>query len=470
MQADQAVGGYRVLGLLGKGGMAEVYEVESEKTGALYALKVFVCEQANAIFLKKRFWSEARVLSRLHHPRIVRVHDFGYADADERTPYYVMDLVLDATGVPCTLRNALDRGLSTEERIAAWYEDLVEALAYIHGKGVVHRDVSLENALVGPDGRAVLSDFGVCKILDRDLRAELDQTVATMMSEGRPLMGKAFYIAPEVRAGRPESPASDIYSLGVLVFYLLNQVWYAPGAKVADLLSLFDERWQTVVPALLEADPAKRRCPRWNGEGVPAAARPEPERRGRRGAHWAGIFLLGGLCAGSFLTYFARDRETRLTKASARVQSAIDAKDANVFCTIPRLDDGALKRSAALVRPFVMAKVVDELGRERLDGNSSAASRMSAAADELESIPDAFDGTSRALGLLCRSASAILFLREGNAEWAVDELALIREECGEWERALSDSLPKLRFVDADLLARIRRAWAQKEAAGREGAR
>ena len=265
------MGGYRVVRLLGKGGMAEVYEVECEKTGAPYALKVFVCEQANAVFLKKRFLAEGRLLAKFHHPRLVRVYDFGFADPEEKIPYYVMDLVLDGSGNPRTLRAAVEAGEADEACIAGWYEDLVEALAYVHGKGVVHRDVSLENAMVGPDGRAVLSDFGVAKIIDRDLRAELNLSLVTMVAEQRPLMGKAFYLSPEVRAGAPETPASDYSALGVLVFYMLNQVWYTPGANVSAMLALFDPRWQEILPALLQVEPAQRKPLPWR-QSAPVVA------------------------------------------------------------------------------------------------------------------------------------------------------------------------------------------------------
>jgi len=260
LAADRVLGGYRVVRRLGKGGMAEVYEVESVKTGAAYALKVFVCAQNNRDFLERRFLAEGRLLAKLHHPRIVRVHDFGFTEP-EGIPYFVMDLVLDASGRPCSLREALARGQVDEPRILSWYEDLREALAYVHGKGVVHRDLSLENALLGPDGRAVLSDFGVSKVIDRDLRAELEMTRITRMTDGLPVMGKSFYLAPEVRAGKPASAASDYYALGVLLFYLLEQVWYTPGARMDDLLAFFDPRWPGVFAALLEPDPAVRTCP-----------------------------------------------------------------------------------------------------------------------------------------------------------------------------------------------------------------
>ena len=318
-QPGQIVDGYRIVRRLGRGGMAEVYEAEAVKTGAAYALKVFSCRQTDAVFLKKRFLAEGRLLVKLRHPRIVGVHDFGFTGADE-TPYYVMDLVLDETGRPCTLRDAIQRGLSSEERIVLWYGDLTEALKYIHGKGVVHRDVSLENVLVGADGRAVLSDFGVSKVIDRNLRAELDLSLVTMVTNGRPLMGKAFYIAPEVRAGKDETAASDLYSLGVLFFYLLTQTWYAPGGRVADLLALFDEQWQKLLPELLADEPSARRAPAWQTPVVePCAELREEEakstsRSGGRSrriglAALLALFLGGGLGAWGGWAHFVRGRQ-----------------------------------------------------------------------------------------------------------------------------------------------------------------
>ena len=216
-------GSYRIIRPLGKGGMAEVYEVENEKLGSRYAMKVFTLDHGDVEFLKKRFQVEGRLLARLDHPRIVRVYDMD-VDAATGLPYYVMDLVLDPSGSPQSLQEALTAGDITEENVANWYEDLREGLAYIHGEGVVHRDVTLENVLIGADGRAVLSDFGVSKILPRDLRSELKETMNTLVRGEKPLMGKPFYIAPEVRKGADESAASDYYSLGVMLLRLLTRV------------------------------------------------------------------------------------------------------------------------------------------------------------------------------------------------------------------------------------------------------
>lgn len=245
--------------------MAEVYEVENEKLGSRYAMKVFTLDHGDIEFLKKRFQVEGRLLARLDHPRIVRVYDMD-VDAATGLPYYVMDLILDPSGTPRSLLEAMTAGNITEEDVANWYEDLCDGLAYIHGEGVVHRDVTLENVLIGADGRAVLSDFGVSKILPRDLRIELKETMNTLVRDEKPLMGKPFYIAPEVRKGADESAASDYYSLGIMLLRLLTRVWYTPGAKLEEMLLPLDPRWRTIVPGLLAEKPTDRVCKHWDRE------------------------------------------------------------------------------------------------------------------------------------------------------------------------------------------------------------
>ena len=264
-ERGRTVGPYRVIRLLGRGGMAEVYEVENERLGARFALKAFTLDHGDVDFLTRRFRVEGRLLARLAHPRIVRVYDMDVDPVSGR-PYYVMDLVLDPSGRSHSLRDALAAGEVAETQVANWYEDLREGLAYIHGEGVIHRDVTLENVLIGADGRAVLSDFGVSKIIPRDLRAELQATVSTLVRGRRPLMGKPFYLAPELAKGAEESAASDWYSLGVMMLRLLTQVWYTPGAQLTDMLTPFDPQWRTVLPALLRENPAARRCPPWRAE------------------------------------------------------------------------------------------------------------------------------------------------------------------------------------------------------------
>ena len=157
------IGSYDVVRLLGKGGMSEVYEAENPRLGTRHAIKLFAYEKDDPE-VRRRFETEGRLLAKLSHPRIVKVTDFG-TDKETGKPYFVMDLVLDESGQPKSLSD-VEPGSVDEETIGKWYDDLREGLAYIHSKGVVHRDLKLQNVLVGPDGHAVLTDFGVSKVFD----------------------------------------------------------------------------------------------------------------------------------------------------------------------------------------------------------------------------------------------------------------------------------------------------------------
>ena len=257
------IGEYRIVRPLGKGGMAEVYEVEHERLGVHRALKLFTAEGARADFLRTRFIAEGKLLERLDHPRLVKVHASG-VDETLGAPYLVMDLVLGADGEPQTLATLHARHQITEERLFGWYEDLAEALRYIHAAGVIHRDVKPSNVLIGEDGHAVLSDFGVSRFTDETLRRELavDATMATDATTlSRVVMGTANYFAPEVRAGASATAAADIYALGVTLFRLLTGVWYEPDTNALELLKSFDPVWRRIFPALLAADPRRRSLP-----------------------------------------------------------------------------------------------------------------------------------------------------------------------------------------------------------------
>ena len=270
VQPGSRIGPYTVRRLLGHGGMGAVYEAEGA-SGARVALKLFTCGAKNREFLEKRFRAEAKLLSALDHPHLVKVHDVG-VDAATGAPWFAMDLVLNAAGEPETLEDARRRGGISQEQALGWFRDLSDELVYLHSYGVVHRDVKLENVLIDASGHAVLSDFGISRIFDDKLRNRLD--VTTTFIEGqttgtRPVMGTYFYLAPEVRAGRAVTPAADWYALGVLFFRLLTGMWYEPPAARAetdaparaspfDLLLMFDSFWRTNLPRLLSDDQKTR--------------------------------------------------------------------------------------------------------------------------------------------------------------------------------------------------------------------
>ena len=165
------IGEYRIVRQLGSGGMGRVYEAVHDGLCLSRAVKVFSNDSEHTEALRRRFLSEGRMLANLVHPRVVRVYDLSVDDATG-SPYFAMDLVLSSDGTPRTLEDERRRGVD-EKQIAAWFCDICEGLDYIHSQGVVHRDVKLENMLVGQDGRVVISDFGVSRVFSYDLRQKI---------------------------------------------------------------------------------------------------------------------------------------------------------------------------------------------------------------------------------------------------------------------------------------------------------
>ena len=255
------IGSYRILRLLGEGGVGKVYEV-ADAQGKHYALKVFAPRKGAEDLLRKKFLAEAKIMSALDDPRIVKVHDSGENPATGAS-YFVMDLVLYKDGLPHTLDD-VDTSDLDESFIKTWFEDLAGALDYIHAMGIVHRDIKCGNVLLRPDKHVMLSDFGISKIFNDRLARELQvsRTLTSFAQNGATktkfVMGTAGYMAPEVARGKPATRQSDVYSLGVLVFRMLTGVWYEPGTGVVDLLGMYEYRWDKVLPWMLAEEPEAR--------------------------------------------------------------------------------------------------------------------------------------------------------------------------------------------------------------------
>ena len=340
-------GSYKVVRELGKGGMSEVYEVENVRLGSRHALKLFTYG-GDVAEVRDRFLAEGRLLSHLSHPRIVRVTDVGVHEATGR-PYLVMDLIVRDSGEPCTLADVPPGG-ADEREIARWYEDLREGLSFIHGKGVIHRDLKLQNVLIGPDGHAVITDFGISKIKSKDLGEKVDpvQTIVRMRDGKNPLMGSLGYMAPELEMGQPASEASDWYSLGVLVFRLLTGVWYDAHMAVRETLETYDPVWLQILPKLLHANPLGRECLSWTElkEAADEAASFKVEnelaaaKAQRKRVFWAAgvsLFLLAASLAVSVMLGLRWKRAGGLLAAENRaLQEKCEIPDFESTVCIPR--------------------------------------------------------------------------------------------------------------------------------------
>jgi hypothetical protein len=190
---------------LGRGGMGRVFRARDERLGRAVAVKVLRPESAADPDFRARFAREARTLARLEHPGIVAVHDFG--TTPEGDGYLVMQLVSGgsiADRLPLPVADALAIAI-----------DVCAALAYAHGRGVIHRDIKPENVLIGDDGRARLSDFGIARLVD-PTPGDGPLTRPSMV------LGTPGYMAPEARAGAPPDPRMDVFAVGALLKHMLT--------------------------------------------------------------------------------------------------------------------------------------------------------------------------------------------------------------------------------------------------------
>jgi eukaryotic-like serine/threonine-protein kinase len=196
-------GRFELREVLGNGGMATVYGGWDRQRNRACAVKTLAENLARDEEFRARFRQEAEAASALVHPHIVRVH--GYGDADS-TPYIAMEFVEGGT-----LRELLrTRGRLPEERALRIAAEVADALAYAHARRVVHRDIKPHNILLTPDGNVKVADFGIARSLD-----------ATSHTRTGMVLGSTQYISPERAAGEQAGPASDQYSLGVVLYEAL---------------------------------------------------------------------------------------------------------------------------------------------------------------------------------------------------------------------------------------------------------
>lgn len=193
---------YRLQRLIATGGMGQVWEALDARLGRQVAIKVLKAEFSSDPEFVERFRAEARIVAMLNHPGIASVYDYGETELeDARTAYLVMEMV---TGEP--LNSVLKRtGRLSLRHSLDMLEQTGRALQVAHTAGLVHRDVKPGNILITPTGQVKLTDFGIAKAVD-----------AAPVTQTGMVMGTAQYIAPEQALGRDATPASDVYSLGVV--------------------------------------------------------------------------------------------------------------------------------------------------------------------------------------------------------------------------------------------------------------
>ena len=269
------IDGYRIVGVIGQGGMGVVYQAVQRKLERTVALKVLPAVIGSASpSAVSRFRREAHAAARLHHTHIIPIYDFGESHGGY---YYAMELITGqplnvlvrrfaeqnaASASPSRLAELLRRTATDQtdrvsldvrtgeygsrdaapaseittprggrlyyRQVARWIADAAEALHYAHGEGIIHRDIKPANIILSPDGRVMIGDFGLAKTMDED-----------SLTVTGSLMGTVRYLSPEQAMARriPVDHRTDIYSLGATMYELLTFQPAFPGDDDKQVLS-----------------------------------------------------------------------------------------------------------------------------------------------------------------------------------------------------------------------------------------
>src|SRR5271157_6619516 len=204
---------YEVLGLLGAGGMGEVYRARDATLKRDVAIKVlpsFVSRDPDRL---RRFEQEAQAAAALNHPNILAVYQFGVFQG---APYMVSELLEGST-----LREVLRHGAIPVRKAIDYGVQIAHGLAAAHEKGIVHRDLKPENLFVTKDGRVKILDFGLAKLIQRQPDADGAAPTLTAGTDPGMVMGTAGYMSPEQVRGKAVDHRTDIFAFGAILYEML---------------------------------------------------------------------------------------------------------------------------------------------------------------------------------------------------------------------------------------------------------
>ncbi len=305
LERGRTIGRYVIGELLGSGAMGRVYSAWQPELDRRVAIKVLHDDAPGG---RARLVLEAQAMARLDHPNIVGVHEVGTTDDGV---YVAMDLVEGET-----LRAWAEQPRPWRQVVAVLI-DVARGIAAVHAAGVIHRDVKPDNVIVGADGRARLGDFGLARAgaaTQRRDAAGADRQVLATGTPGTSVAGTPAYMAPEILRGGGATPASDVFSFGVLAFEVLCGRRPFPGRTWSELARSIEGG----------AGPAIRSAPAWLDGAIRRCLAADPRRRPtslttiaelfadrlqrRKPARWiAGILAAAVLASG--VTFVASRRE-----------------------------------------------------------------------------------------------------------------------------------------------------------------
>jgi serine/threonine-protein kinase len=253
------LGRYRILELLGEGGMGRVYRALDQRLEREVAVKLLRVDLLREESARKRFRLEARALSRVNHPAVATLFDF---ESLEDTDFLVLEFVPGET-----LARRLEAGPLPERRARVIALAIAEALEAAHDLGVVHRDLKPGNVMLTPRGRVKVLDFGLARLTDVDL------SLASTVSAAGPVLGTVPYMSPEQIAGTAVDARSDLHALGAVLYEMLSgerpfaadslaslvyRIVHEPPRPLRELRPGVSEDLARIVERCLEKDPARR--------------------------------------------------------------------------------------------------------------------------------------------------------------------------------------------------------------------
>jgi branched-chain amino acid transport system substrate-binding protein len=231
-------GRYQIQSLIGQGGMASVYMAYDTNLDRTVAIKIIHPHLSNNPEFFRRFQEEATAVAHLRHPNIVQMYDFNH---DGELYYMVMEFVLGETLQTRLKRlNASKRRLSINEAIT-FTAEICDAAYYAHQRGIIHRDIKPSNIMLDVDGKSILMDFGIARMVGVS-----QHTVAGAV------LGTATYMSPEQIQGLQTDARADIYSIGITLFEMLSG---RPPFEADSAMTLMMMHLNDPVPDLYELQP-----------------------------------------------------------------------------------------------------------------------------------------------------------------------------------------------------------------------
>ena len=203
---------YRIVSLLGRGGMGEVYHARDTRLDRDVALKILPSIYSTDTDRLRRFEQEARAVGRLNHPNVLTVFDVG---TYQGAPYIITELLEGEE-----LRAQLNRGSIPPRRALQYAHQIANGLAAAHAKEIVHRDLKPENIFVMSDGRLKILDFGLAK-LKTPVASEATAGTPSFTTKPGMVMGTVGYMAPEQIRGQETDGRADVFALGVILYEML---------------------------------------------------------------------------------------------------------------------------------------------------------------------------------------------------------------------------------------------------------